>query len=275
MTEDVGDAGDERRLGADDDEIDAERTAPARAGPPRRRQRPDDRSRAPRSRDCPAPRGARSARATRTSRHASACSRPPEPTTRTRTGRLGLEREHGIARRAGADERHGNVRARPRRTRRSRRAASGSAAPVELLAPARRGSRTPARSGGSRTGGPGSPRSPTRRAGGSGRRPGSRRTSESTSSFVSASDVIPLTRTAKRSATRSSQPQRRSRPVTVPNSPPSSRTRSCAGPVDLARERAPRRRASRTPSRRRRPRRSAAARCRSSPRRRRRSGSTR
>ena len=53
---------------------------------------------------------------------------------------------------------------------------------------------------------------------------------ESTSSLVSASDVIPFTRTAKRSATRSSHPQRRSRPVTVPNSAPSSRTRCCASP---------------------------------------------
>ena len=53
---------------------------------------------------------------------------------------------------------------------------------------------------------------------------------ESTSSFVSASDVMPSTWTAKRRATRSSQPHRRTRPVTVPNSPPSSRTRSCAGP---------------------------------------------
>jgi hypothetical protein len=42
--------------------------------------------------------------------------------------------------------------------------------------------------------------------------------------------VIPLTRTAKRSATRSSQPQRLSLPVTVPNSAPSSRTRSWASP---------------------------------------------
>jgi len=39
--------------------------------------------------------------------------------------------------------------------------------------------------------------------------------SESTSSFVSARDVIPLTRTANRSATRTSHPQRRSRPLTV------------------------------------------------------------
>ncbi len=60
---------------------------------------------------------------------------------------------------------------------------------------------------------------------------GSSSNSESTSSFVSASDVIPLTRTANRSATRSSQPHRRSRPVTVPNSWPSACTRSWSGPT--------------------------------------------
>ncbi len=49
---------------------------------------------------------------------------------------------------------------------------------------------------------------------------------ESTSSFVSTSSVSPLTRAAKRSPTRSSQPQRRSRPVVAPNSPPTSRMRS-------------------------------------------------
>ena len=60
---------------------------------------------------------------------------------------------------------------------------------------------------------------------------GSSANSERTSSFVSASDVIPFTRTAKRSATRSSHPQRRSRPVTVPNSCPSDWTRSWSGPT--------------------------------------------
>src|ERR687889_2716795 len=45
----------------------------------------------------------------------------------------------------------------------------------------------------------------------------------STSSFVTASDVRPLMRAAYRSATMSSQPVRRGRPVVVPNSPPRSR----------------------------------------------------
>ena len=61
---------------------------------------------------------------------------------------------------------------------------------------------------------------------------------ERTSSFVSASDVIPLTRTAKRSATRSSQPHRRSRPVTVPNSPSELAHALLGFAFDLARERA-------------------------------------
>ena len=50
--------------------------------------------------------------------------------------------------------------------------------------------------------------------------------------------------------------------MTVPNSPPSSRTRACVRPLDLASGTAPRRRASRTPSRRRAPRRSGSGRCR-------------
>src|SRR6266508_4003602 len=53
---------------------------------------------------------------------------------------------------------------------------------------------------------------------------------ERTSSVVNASAVIPFSRTASRRPTRSSQPHRRSRPVTVPYSPPSSRTRSWSGP---------------------------------------------
>ena len=48
--------------------------------------------------------------------------------------------------------------------------------------------------------------------------------------------MIPFRRTAYRSATRSSQPGRRSRPVTVPYSWPSSRTRPASG-LHLARER--------------------------------------
>ena len=124
-----------------------------------------------------------------------------------------------------------------RRSRRSREPPTGSSPPRPARPAIPAASRTPARSGGSRTGAPESPRSPTRRGAGSGRRPGSRSNSERTSSFVSASEVIPFTRTAKRSATRSSQPQRRSRPVTVPNSPPSSRRCAPARPRDLARER--------------------------------------
>src|SRR5919108_638151 len=45
----------------------------------------------------------------------------------------------------------------------------------------------------------------------------------STSSLVTTSPVSPLTRVAYLSATRSSQPVRRARPVVVPNSPPASR----------------------------------------------------
>ena len=51
---------------------------------------------------------------------------------------------------------------------------------------------------------------------------------ERTSSFVTTSSVSPFTRAAKRRATASSQPQRRGRPVTVPNSPPAMRSASAA-----------------------------------------------
>ena len=80
--------------------------APRRAAPPARRRRgrsrarvraarpprdprpaPDDSSRAPRFRDSPAPRGARSAPPPRANARTSACSRPPEPTTSTFTTR--------------------------------------------------------------------------------------------------------------------------------------------------------------------------------------------
>ena len=116
----------------------------------------------------------------------------------------------------------------PRRTRRSRPPPQAASGPRASRA-TRAGSRTPVRSGGSRTGGPGSPRSRTRRAAGTGRRAGSRRTPRGRrASSAPGSDPVDTHR--KRSATRSSQPQRRSRPVTVPNSPPISRTRSCAGP---------------------------------------------
>ena len=119
------------------------------------------------------------------------------------------------------------TRAPPRAARRAR----------ELLLPAGRASRRPAGSGGSRSGAPGTRPSRSRRAAHSGRRPAARRTTESTSSFVSASDVMPFTRTANRSATRSSQPQRRSRPVTVPNSLPELADALLVRPLDLARER--------------------------------------
>src|SRR4051794_3916843 len=48
----------------------------------------------------------------------------------------------------------------------------------------------------------------------------------STSIFVSTKSVTPLIRTAKRAATASYQPHRRGRPVVVPNSTPTSRSRS-------------------------------------------------
>src|SRR6185295_13011137 len=54
--------------------------------------------------------------------------------------------------------------------------------------------------------------------------------SASTSSLVSASDVIPDSRAPIRSAGRSSQPQRRGRPVVAPNSPPAIRNLSPASP---------------------------------------------
>ena len=60
---------------------------------------------------------------------------------------------------------------------------------------------------------------------------------ESTSSLVTASCVRPFTRAAKRRPTRSSQPQRRSRPVTVPYSPPCSRIARRPLLVGLAGER--------------------------------------
>src|SRR5260370_25033360 len=44
-----------------------------------------------------------------------------------------------------------------------------------------------------------------------------------TPSFVTASPVSPLTRTAYRTTTASNHPHRRGRPVVAPNSPPSSR----------------------------------------------------
>ena len=61
---------------------------------------------------------------------------------------------------------------------------------------------------------------------------------ESTSSFVTASWVRPFRRAANRRPTRSSHPQRRSRPVTVPYSAPCSRIAAAALLVGLAGERA-------------------------------------
>ena len=69
----------------------------------------------------------------------------------------------------------------------------------------------------------------------------------STSSLVSASPSMPEMRIASRSAGRSSQPQRRGRPVTEPNSLPRLRSRSPVSSLQLGRERARRRRASRSP----------------------------
>src|SRR5690348_4978027 len=50
----------------------------------------------------------------------------------------------------------------------------------------------------------------------------------STSSFVTANPVSPLTRTAYLTTTASNQPQRRGLPVVAPNSPPNSRIRSAS-----------------------------------------------
>ncbi len=51
------------------------------------------------------------------------------------------------------------------------------------------------------------------------------------SSLLITRPVRPFTVAASRSITRSSQPQRRGRPVVAPNSEPSSRSRSPAAPV--------------------------------------------
>ena len=80
----VGDAGDERRLGPDDDEVDVERAREAEqalAVVGAHRVALAERARC---RGCPARRAARQ-RGAWASFHASACSRPPEPTRSTFT----------------------------------------------------------------------------------------------------------------------------------------------------------------------------------------------
>ena len=85
VAEGVGEPRDERRLRPDDDEVDRRAGGRARAAPRSRPASADGRCRARRCRDCLGRRGGRRAPSLWAIFHASACSRPPEPTMRTFT----------------------------------------------------------------------------------------------------------------------------------------------------------------------------------------------
>ncbi len=101
--ESVRETGDERHLGPDDDEVDLRAPARGRAPPRYRRRGQGDTARAPRCRGSRAQRGAPSAAATGRASRPGACSRPPDPTRRTRTGRVYFDRSTAPLDRARLD----------------------------------------------------------------------------------------------------------------------------------------------------------------------------
>ena len=119
----VGDAGHERRLRPDDHEVGAEGAREVEQRLPVLAREPDDTWPCARDpRDCPARRGARQRDAACDSFHASACSRPPDPTRSTFTRPSLRQAPRTASRRISEARARTRARRRCRRARRERRA---------------------------------------------------------------------------------------------------------------------------------------------------------